>query len=79
MSIYIKQFELFLCTSKFHKHINKDRWSLPPATKAFVIYLFKMNISDSNQIQAFIRKESLPPISKRQIYSLLQSLKNKYK
>ena len=72
-----KKYELFLCTSSYHEHIIKDCKRLPTATKEYIEKLYKLNISNPNQINFFIQRESLPPMSKFQIYSLLQRLKNK--
>ena len=76
-SEYIRKYELFLCTSSCHEHINKDSKSLPHATKEYISHLLKENISNPNQIASIIRKENLPEISKYQINSLLQQLKKK--
>jgi len=69
---------LFLCTSSYHEHIIKDCKRLPPDTKEYIEKLYKLkNISNPNQINFFIQRENLTPMSKFQIYSLLQRLKNK--
>ena len=52
---------------------------LPPTTKAYIVNLFRMNITNPSQILSIIQKENLPSLSKLQIYSLLQDLKKRSK
>jgi hypothetical protein len=75
----LDKYELFLCTSSRHEHIIKDCKRLPPATKEYIEQLYKLNISNPNQIYFIIQREKLPPMSKFQINSLLQRLKNQPK